>query len=44
MLGMKSGKPAVPVFSTTAISGQGVGELALWLEGSAAGRANALAA
>ena len=44
MLAMTAGKPVVPVFSTTATTGEGVGELARWLEARAATGVAALAA
>ena len=44
MLAVKAGGPKPPVFRTAATTGQGIGELARWLEARAAGGAPALAA
>lgn len=44
MLGMKPGSPGIPVFSTAATTGQGVGELARWLDARVAGGTATLAA
>ena len=44
MLALKTDGPARPVFTTAATTGQGVAELARWLEARALGSASALAA